>query len=86
MITTVFTAKEAKNNFGRLLDEARRFPVAVSRSGRTVAVVMSYDEYDEFEKKRDLYWGQLAKRAEKGGYIGKRKSAKIIQSALNASR
>ena len=29
MITTVFTAKEAKNNFGRLLDEARQFAEAI---------------------------------------------------------
>ena len=48
MITNVFTAKEAKNNFGRLLDEARYAPVAVERNGRRVVVVMSMEEYDEF--------------------------------------
>lgn len=84
MITTTFTAKEAKNNFGRLLDEARRFPVAVLKNGRRVAVVMSSDEYDEFETKRDAYWGRLAGHAHKNGYIGRAKSMKILKAALDA--
>ncbi|TSC84596.1 MAG: hypothetical protein G01um101417_127 [Parcubacteria group bacterium Gr01-1014_17] len=45
MITTTFSAKEAKNNFGRLLDEARHSPVGVERNGRRVAVVMSVERY-----------------------------------------
>lgn len=84
MITTTFTAKEAKNNFGRLLEEARRFPVAVLKNGRRVAVVMSSDEYDEFETRRDAYWGRLAERAHKNGYIGKLKSMKVLKAVLNA--
>ena len=84
MIITTFTAKEAKNNFGRFLDEAQRFPVAVLKNGRKVAVVMSFQEYDEFETRRDAYWGNLAERAHKKGYIGKVKSLKTLKSALNA--
>ena len=84
MITTTFTAKEAKNNFGRFLDEARRFPVVVLKNGRKVAVAMSFEEYDEFETRRDAYWGRLAGRAHKKGYIGKSKSQKVLKDALNA--
>ncbi len=49
MITTTFTAKEAKNNFGRLLDEARRFPVFVTKNGRVVVVVISIEKYLELK-------------------------------------
>jgi len=49
MITTTFSAKEAKNNFGRLLDEARHSPVAVEKNGRRVAVVMSVEKYNASE-------------------------------------
>ena len=49
MFTTTFTAKEAKNNFGRLLDEARQFPVAIEKNGRRVAVVMSAEAFDVSE-------------------------------------
>ena len=84
MITTTFTAKEAKNNFGRFLDQARRFPVAILKNGRRVAVAMSFEEYDEFEARRDVYWGSLAERAHKKGYVGKIKSRKVLNDSLNA--
>ncbi len=84
MITTTFTAKEAKNNFGRLLDEARHSPVAVEKNGRRVAIVMSVAEYDEFEVHRDAYWGRRAEQARKQGYIGVAKTMKMLHNALDA--
>ncbi len=84
MITTTFSAKEAKNNFGRLLDEARHSPVVVEKNGRKVAVVMSVAEYDEFEIRRDAYWGKRAIQAEKKGYIGTVKGRKLLRDSLNA--
>jgi len=41
---------EAKTNFGMLLDTAQREPVRVSKQGRSVAVMMSMQEYEEYEK------------------------------------
>ena len=39
------SAKEAKNAFGLLLDNARAEPVTVEKHGRTVVVVLSVEEY-----------------------------------------
>lgn len=86
MITTTFTAKEAKNNFGRLLDEARQFPVAIEKNGRRVAVLMSMREYDEFEIQRDAPWGRQAEQARKKGYIGVAKTMKMLTDALTDLR
>ena len=38
-------AKEAKNNFGALLDSAQREPIAIEKHGRAVAVMMSAEDY-----------------------------------------
>lgn len=84
MVTTTFTAKEGKNNFGRLLDEARISPVAIEKNGRRVAVVISSDEYDEFESRRDAMWGERAQQAHKKGYIGTAKSHTFLKSAIDA--
>lgn len=87
MSQKVFTAKEAKNNFGRLLDEARRSPVAINKNGRKVAFVISqedYSHYEDFEEIIDTYWGRKAKIAEKGGYLTVVESRKFIDSVLNA--
>jgi prevent-host-death family protein len=40
-------AADAKTNFGALLDKAQRGPVMISKNGRTVAVVMSAEAYQE---------------------------------------
>lgn len=84
MNTSVFTAKEAKNNFGRLIDEARQRPVAIKKHGRRVAMVLSIEAYDEFEAARDSFWSAAATRAEKKGFVGVAQSVRILKNALNA--
>lgn len=40
-----FTAADAKNRFGELLDTARREPVRIEKHGRAVAVMVSEEDY-----------------------------------------
>ncbi len=52
------SARDAKYNFGRLIDMARAEPVTVEKHGRAVVVVLAVEEYErlteaaarEFEK------------------------------------
>jgi prevent-host-death family protein len=39
------TSFAAQNQFGMLIDASQRQPVAVTRRGRPVAVVLSYEDY-----------------------------------------
>jgi prevent-host-death family protein len=39
------SAREAKHNFGQLIDEARAEPVVVEKHGRPVVVVLAVEEY-----------------------------------------
>ncbi len=39
------TSLVAQNQFGTLIDASQRQPVTVTRHGRPVAVVMSYEDY-----------------------------------------
>lgn len=84
MITTIFSAKEAKNNFGRLLDEARRVPVIIEKNGRKVAVMLSLEEYGFLESLSDDYWTKRARQAAKKGFIGVEKSQRLLKRMLNA--
>lgn len=45
---TTMSANSAKARFGELLDTARREPVTIEKHGRAVAVVLSYEDYNEF--------------------------------------
>jgi prevent-host-death family protein len=40
------SAREAKNEFGKLLDTARAEPVTIEKHGRPVVVVLSTEEYE----------------------------------------
>ncbi len=43
------TAKDAKYDFGRLIDLARAEPVTVAKHGRPVVVVLSVEEYERLK-------------------------------------
>jgi antitoxin Phd len=83
MAQTTFSAKEAKNNFGRLLDEARIGPVSIEKNGRKVAVLLSTKEYNKFEEMEDAIWIKKAKEAAKEGFLSASESVKFIQNILN---
>lgn len=42
-------AREAKYNFGALIDKARAEPVAVAKHGRPVVVVMAVEEFERLK-------------------------------------
>lgn len=44
------TAKNAKNNFGLLLDCARAEPIQVNKHGRPVVVVVSVEEFQRLSR------------------------------------
>ena len=46
------SAKDAKNSFGLLLDQARAEPVQVEKYGRPVVVVMSVEEFEKLSSAR----------------------------------
>jgi len=41
------SASEAKTHFGALMDKAQKEPVTIEKQGRPVAVMISFDEYQE---------------------------------------
>ena len=44
---TTISASEAKTHFGALMIKAQKEPVTIEKQGRPVAVVISYEEYQE---------------------------------------
>jgi prevent-host-death family protein len=43
------SARDAKYNFGRLIDTARAEPVTVEKHGRAVVVVLAVEEYQRLK-------------------------------------
>jgi len=49
---STITASEAKQSFGKLIMDVQREPVQISKSGKTVAVMMSAQEYESLNQLR----------------------------------
>lgn len=79
-----FTAREAKQRFGTLLDHAQREPVSIEKHGRPVAVVLSHLEYERLEALEDRYWLKQAEEAEKEGFLDAEESEELIREILSA--
>ena len=79
-----YAAKQAKDQFGRLLDDARREPVTIEKNGRPVAVILSVEDFARLEAMEDAVWGMRAELAAKEGYIGAKESAAYLKAARHA--
>lgn len=77
-----FAAKEAKDNFGLLLDTSQREPVCIEKRHRGVAVVLSLQEYERLEAIEEAWWASKADAALKKGFIGTKASEKLLNGIL----
>lgn len=59
-----FTALEAKNRFGQVIDAAQREPVTVTRQGRPSVVILSAEEY---QRRQSRAWRNLLAVMEETG-------------------
>lgn len=78
-----FSAKQAKDEFGRLIDTALQEPVEIQKKGRPVAVLVSLDEYKRLQALEDAWWAAEASKAIKEGFVGVEASEKFLKSLLN---
>ena len=86
VINTTIPATKAKTEFGKLIDMARTEPVSITRNGRSVAVMISPDEYEKLSLIDDTYWGMQAQQAEAKGFVGEKESAEFMSAVLNDAK
>ncbi|MFM8453681.1 MAG: type II toxin-antitoxin system Phd/YefM family antitoxin [Gammaproteobacteria bacterium] len=75
-----FTASDAKNNFGQLLDSAQKEPVSIQKKGRSVAVLLSNEEYERLEHAEDLYWVLRSEQDSQSGFLSEKESQEFLDS------
>jgi prevent-host-death family protein len=60
-------ATDFKNHLGEFLDMVRDEPIQVRRSGRPVAVLVSWEEYEHLQSLEDAYSAAKARAAQQSG-------------------
>ena len=81
---TCISATEAKTHFGKVLENSLVEPVVIEKSGRNVAVIVSFDEFQRMSALEDQYWVMKARKAQKAGFIGSDQSRKLLEDLLDA--
>ena len=76
------TASDVKNQFGRFLEASLVEPVAIHKSGRKVAVILSWAEYERLSAAEDAWWGRQAEEAEKEGFLTPKASMAVLRRRL----
>ncbi|GAB6036512.1 hypothetical protein JCM15519_10710 [Fundidesulfovibrio butyratiphilus] len=74
---------DVKNRFGWYLDESRKGPVEVIKSGSRYAVLLSTEEYDRLSSYEDAYWGKRALEALENGMTGPEEAMKTLLRGLH---
>lgn len=78
------TATHARINFGKVLENSLIEPVIIEKSGRKLAVILSFEEYERISSLEDKYWLLKAKEAEQDGFIGADAGEALIRELLDA--
>jgi antitoxin Phd len=73
------TSTEAKNQLGQVLESALIGPVAITKTGRKVAVLLSYKEYERLQALEDASWVRQADLADAEGYLGPAASKQFLK-------
>lgn len=64
-----YSARDAKEHFGELMDTVQREPVSIEKYGRAVAVVISETEYEEMKLHRlRTIIGEAKSQADRGEF------------------
>ena len=75
-------ATDVKNRFGEYLDQARTEPVEVRKTGRPVAVLLAWSEYERLSALEDAWWAMRAGKSEQRGYAGSAATMKLINRRM----
>lgn len=78
------TTRKARGSFGRLLDTVQREPVAITRNGQIVVVILSIAEFERYQGLENALWAARAGMAAKRGFVGPEASEKLIRDLVNA--
>ncbi len=78
------TSTYAKTNFGQVLDATAHEPVVIQKSGRNVAVLLSFENYERLTHLEDQSWISQAKASETEGFAGVEASQQFLDDLLNA--
>lgn len=80
------TSTELRHKLGEVFEGLKLEPVVVEKSGRPVAVVLSYEDFVRYQELEDAWWGEKARQAAAEGLLSTDESASWLTERLNETQ
>lgn len=77
------TATELRHKFGEVIEGLKVEPVLVEKSGRPVAVLLSYEEFQRLQDLEDAWLGEQARKAAAQGFLSAEETEAWLKEKLN---
>lgn len=77
------TATELRHKFGEVVEGLKLEPVLVEKSGRPVAVILSYEDFQRFEDLEDAWWGEQARKAASERLLSAKETMSWVEERMN---
>lgn len=77
------TATEIRHKFGEVVEGLKTEPVLVEKSGRPVAVILSYEAYERLQELEDVWWGEQANKAMAEGLLSAEETTSWLKEKLD---
>lgn len=78
-----FSATEAKQKLGEIMDAAQKSPVIINKSGRPHVVMLSVETFNKLQEYEDRYWATKAEDGVRSGFMGPEATMKYLQEKLD---
>lgn len=82
IMATTISSREAQSNFAEFIYKVMKEPVIIQKHGKPVAVLISPEDFDKFQKLEELYWNLKVEAAEKNGYLPTAESEDFLNNIL----
>jgi prevent-host-death family protein len=80
-------AADFKNSFGEYLDLVKDEPIAVCKSGKPVAIMISVEEYVALQHLEDAFWKSRAEATEAlGEWVERAEAMRVLTSRLKRGK
>lgn len=77
------TATALRHKLGEVIEGIKTEPVLVEKSGRPVAVLLSYEDFQRLQDLEDAWWGEKARKAAATGFLSSGETESWLKEKLN---
>mgnify|MGYP001954852475 FL=1 len=74
------TSTEVRKNFNSVIHSIESEPVAVAKQHKKIAVILSFDRYQELKSMEDFFYGKVSELAIHEGFVSSKERDGLLDN------